>query len=71
MKVENYYGRKQTCLVCQSEDVEKYFTYTPPFRNALDTVFVCGCKEHVKEAEESYNRSIGAKDRIETAGSNS
>lgn len=70
MKVTDYYGRIRKCITCQSEEIEKYFTYTPPFRNALDTVFICGCAEHVQEAQNEYNKQTGIKDRINTMSSN-
>lgn len=54
MKVTNYYGNIQTCVVCKSEDIEKYFVYTPPFADAINSRWVCGCKDHVEEAHKAY-----------------
>lgn len=54
MRVTNYYGDVQTCVVCKSEDIEKYFVYTPPFADAINSRWVCGCKEHTEEAHKAY-----------------
>jgi hypothetical protein len=54
MQVKNYYGDIQTCVVCNSEDIEKYYTYTPPFADAINSRRICGCKDHVKEAHQLF-----------------
>jgi hypothetical protein len=54
MKVTNYYGDVQTCVVCKSEEIEKYYTYTPAFADAINSVRICGCKEHTEEAHKEY-----------------
>ena len=54
MRVTNYYGNVQTCVVCKSEDIEKYNVYTPPFADAINSRWVCGCKEHIQEAYQVF-----------------
>lgn len=54
MIVKNYYGDIQTCVVCKSQDIEKYFTYTPPFADAINSRKICGCKDHTEEAYQAY-----------------
>jgi len=71
MEVTNNYGRIQTCITCQSKEIETFFTYTPNFRNAIDSVFICGCKEHVKEAKNEYDIQTGRKDRTNFMSSDS
>jgi hypothetical protein len=64
MRVTNYYGDIQTCVVCKSEDIEKYFVYTPPFADAINSVRICGCKEHTEEAHKAYLKATSQ--RMET-----
>ena len=54
MRVTNYYGNVQTCVVCKSEEIEKYYTYTPAFADAINSVRICGCKDHIQEAHNVY-----------------
>jgi hypothetical protein len=54
MRVLNNYGRIQTCVVCKSEEIEKYNVYTPPFADAINSVYICGCKEHTEQAHKAF-----------------
>jgi hypothetical protein len=57
MRVTNYYGNVQTCVVCKSEEIEKYFVYTPAFADAINSVFICGCKDHIEEARKKKDNA--------------
>jgi hypothetical protein len=61
MKVTNNWGRIVTCCVCQSEDIEKYYIHTPPFADAMNSVYIGGCKDHVKEAEAKHNQATSSR----------
>jgi hypothetical protein len=55
--VINYYGNIVQCCVCKSEDIEKYFVYTPAFADAINSVFIGGCKDHIEEARKKRNNA--------------
>ena len=57
MKVTNYHGNIVRCCVCKSEDIEKYFVYTPTFASAINSVFVGGCKDHIEEARKQRDKA--------------
>ena len=57
MRVTNYYGNVVQCCVCKSEDIEKYFVYTPAFADAINSVFIGGCKDHIEEARKKRDNA--------------
>lgn len=72
MIVKNNYGRQIDCIHkgCKKE-CEGSFSYTPPFANAMDSVFIAFCSDHKEEAEQELNKGQSYTDRINQAGSNS
>jgi hypothetical protein len=71
MLLTNNYGRKVVCTVCKCEDLEGYKSYTPPFANAIDSVYIGWCVEHKGQGLKEHQEAIGYVDRINQAGSNS
>ncbi len=71
MKVTNYYGKEVKCIICGSENLHEYKTYTPPFVDAINSVFIGWCIEHKGEGLKKYNEAIAYTDRINQANSNS
>jgi len=71
MKATNNYGKQVTCVTCQCTELKSYKVYTPPFANAMNSVFVGWCADHEKEGIVEYNKGIGYSDRVNQAGSNS
>ena len=71
MKAKTNWGRPVKCVVCETEELHAYKSYTPPFANAMNSVFVGWCKDHEKEGIAEYNKEVGYTDRVNQAGSNS
>ena len=70
-KVTNNWGRTIQCVVCNSEDIAKYHVHTPPFASAMDSVYIGGCAEHIKEAEHEHLKATSQRLNLLQAGSNS
>jgi hypothetical protein len=71
MKTTNNWGKPVKCVVCKTEELHDYNSYTPPFANAMNSVYVGWCKDHEKEGIAEYNKGVGYTDRVNQASSNS
>jgi len=70
-KVTNNWGRKVQCVVCKSEDIAKYHVHTPPFASAMDSVYIGGCVDHIKEAEHEHLKATNERLNLLQGSSNS
>lgn len=71
MRVTNNYGRKVVCLVCKTEELHEYKSYTPAFASSIDSVYIGWCIEHKGQGLLEYQKCIQERDRLLSAGSNS
>ena len=71
MKATNNWGRPVKCEVCGNTELKGYKSFTPPFANAMNSVYVGWCKDHEAEGMAEYNKGMGYTDRMNQASSNS